>query len=140
MQGIPESPGIIPLSLDYLFQMIKEYEDKFDFSIRCSYIEIYNEIITDLLLADNTNLKIHETISKGIFIGNLCEEIVNSSRDALDLLQKGEDCRKIGKTNMNEYSSRSHVVFRLVRNELNDPCLSLLNVTISIFIYSFLFL
>lgn len=117
MQGTPDSPGIIPLSLDYLFKQIEESKDKFDFSIRCSYIEIYNEIITDLLLSENTNLKIHETILKGIFIGNLSEEIVNSSVESLNLLQKGEDRRKIGRTNMNEYSSRSHVVFRLVSKE-----------------------
>lgn len=82
--------------------------------MRCSYLEIYNEVITDLLDAEKTNLKIHESLSSGIFVGGLSEEPVFDSEDALALLSKGEEHRHVGSTNINEHSSRSHTIFRMV--------------------------
>lgn len=64
--------------------------------------------------AQSTNLKIHQSLSSGIFVGNLTEEPVSCFKEAFHLLQKGEEKRHIGATNINEYSSRSHTIFRMV--------------------------
>lgn len=49
-----------------------------------------------------------------IFVGNLTEDIVLSASDIFALLEKGERNRHVGVTNMNERSSRSHTIFRMV--------------------------
>lgn len=114
MQGDgQENPGIIPLAIDHLFRVIREQLGKRDFVVRCSYLEIYNEIITDLLANSDQPLKVHETAERGVFVGGLTEELCSSSLDCLELFRRGELQRQIGATQMNERSSRSHTIFRL---------------------------
>eukprot|EP00026_Physarum_polycephalum_P000195 Phypoly_transcript_00195.p1 GENE.Phypoly_transcript_00195~~Phypoly_transcript_00195.p1 ORF type:complete len:2011 (-),score=530.90 Phypoly_transcript_00195:36-5696(-) len=85
-----------------------------EFLLRVSYMEIYNEVIQDLLNPEAKNLKIHEDIEKGIYVGGIKEAIVVSAEQVLALMQSGEDRRHVGATNMNEHSSRSHTIFRMV--------------------------
>ena len=49
-----------------------------------------------------------------IFVGNLTEEIVSCPDDVAQVLIRGERNRHVGVTNMNERSSRSHTIFRMV--------------------------
>ena len=118
MRGTEASPGLISLAIQDIFQRISISKDK-EYLLRVSYLEIYNEIITDLLNPMNRNLKIHEDLARNIFVGNLTENIVSSEADCKELLEKGESNRKIGQTNMNEYSSRSHTIFRIVVESSN---------------------
>jgi centromeric protein E len=67
----------------------------------------------DLLQPSNENLKIHEDLQRGIFVGNVREECVCSVQQAIDLLEQGEVHRHFGATGMNDKSSRSHTIFRL---------------------------
>lgn len=46
----------------------------------------------------------------GLYIPNLRIEAVNSPEDAAAVLQKGKQNRSTFATNMNEHSSRSHLV------------------------------
>lgn len=90
--------------------------------MRMSYLEVYNEIVGDLLSKDNQNLKIHETVEKGVFVGGLSEPQVDDLTEAMDLVKRGEEVRKIGKTNMNDYSSRSHTLLRLhIESRQSNP-------------------
>jgi len=60
MHGIRKSnPGITPLSIDLIFSMIQNSVNK-GFLIRCSYIELYNESINDLLNPNLLNLQLAE--------------------------------------------------------------------------------
>jgi centromeric protein E len=77
-------------------------------------MEIYNENIRDLLNTENQNLKIHENTNREVYVGNLHEEIVLSPSEVQGLLIKGERNRHVGETNMNERSSRSHTIFRMI--------------------------
>jgi hypothetical protein len=113
MKGSREEPGIIPQSVFEVFNMIRQTMDR-EFIVRVSYMEIYNEVIMDLLEPENKNLKIHEDLQKGIFVGNLKEQVVTSPEQVLELMDNGERYRHFGSTNMNERSSRSHTIFRLV--------------------------
>lgn len=57
----PEEKGLIPRVIDYLFGLASEQsqisQGKIRFNVRCSYLEIYNEQILDLLNPTNNNLR-----------------------------------------------------------------------------------
>jgi len=76
-------------------------------------MEIYNEEINDLLV-ENQKLQIHESLKHGVFVSRLKEEIVNNAEQVLDLIKAGEVNKHFGETNMNERSSRSHTIFRMM--------------------------
>lgn len=87
--------------------------------IRCSYFEIYNDAIYDLLntqkeQAFSEPLQLQEDIRKKEFlVKNLKEYVVESYEDCLKLLRLGEFHRHYAETRMNHQSSRSHTLFRL---------------------------
>ena len=114
MKGnLRRNPGLIPLSLQDIFEYIKSTPER-EFLLRVSYFEIYNEIINDLLSPQNTNLSIRESKKNGIYLDGLKEEIVLSPEQAMSLLAAGEAYRHVGSTDFNKSSSRSHTIFRVV--------------------------
>ncbi|KAH9606325.1 hypothetical protein KSS87_023132 [Heliosperma pusillum] len=113
MRGSSGEPGVIPLAVREIFDIIDEVPDR-EFLLRMSYMEIYNEEINDLLAPDHRKLQIHESLERGIYVAGLREEIVASPEQVLDLMEFGESHRHIGETNMNLHSSRSHTIFRMI--------------------------
>ncbi|XP_010413048.1 PREDICTED: kinesin-like protein KIN-7O [Camelina sativa] len=113
MRGSPLEPGIISLAVHDLFDIITQDASR-DFLLRISYLEIYNENINDLLDPCNRKLQIHENLEKGVFVGGLREDFVDSPQQVLDLMELGESHRHIGETNMNHYSSRSHTILHMI--------------------------
>ncbi|RID63435.1 hypothetical protein BRARA_E02444 [Brassica rapa] len=108
--------GVTARIFEYLFSRIKmeeegRREEKLRFSCKCSFLEIYNEQITDLLEPSSTNLQIREDLGKGVYVENLVELNVRTVNDVLKLLLQGAANRKIAATHMNSESSRSHSVF-----------------------------
>ena len=77
-------------------------------------MEIYNECIMDLLNPSNTNLNIRESNDRIPYVANLTEAHITDF-SSIDLcLYNGERNRHTGRTNMNERSSRSHTLLRLI--------------------------
>ncbi|XP_021908560.1 kinesin-like protein KIN-7O, partial [Carica papaya] len=113
MRGSPAEPGVIPRAVQDLFDIIQQDAGR-EFLLRMSYLEIYNEDINDLLAPEHRKLQIHESLERGIYVAGLREEIVASPQQVLDLMEFGESHRRIGETNMNLYSSRSHTIFRMI--------------------------
>uniref|UniRef100_A0A0E0I4M2 Kinesin motor domain-containing protein n=1 Tax=Oryza nivara TaxID=4536 RepID=A0A0E0I4M2_ORYNI len=116
---LSKDSGLTPRIFEYLFARIKEEEerrreDKLKYICKCSFLEIYNEQITDLLEPSSTNLQIREDIKKGVYVENLMECYVSSVKDVMMLLLQGVANRKMAATNMNSESSRSHSVFTCV--------------------------
>ena len=70
----------------------------------------------------NSNLNIREDKVKGVFIEDLSEKKVTSEEEVLEIMKLGLDNRSIGKTNMNEHSSRSHsiVIIQVSQTNLSD--------------------
>ena len=50
--------------------------DQLRFSVKCSFLEIYNENVTDLLRPSSGNLNLREDMKRGCYVDNLSEEIV----------------------------------------------------------------
>jgi len=80
---------------------------------RVSYLEIYKERVNDLLAKDEVDLKVHEDANGQIFV-HCKEEVTNCPESVLSIMHKGNKNRRIGQTNMNKRSSRSHTIFRIV--------------------------
>lgn len=81
--------------------------------INCSYLEIYNENLRDLLDPCDKKLKIYASKKTGIYIKNLSDSYVESFDDILKLLDEGKKVRMVSATNMNKNSSRSHAIFTI---------------------------
>lgn len=114
MMGVPHDEtlkGIIPRSFSHIISIIQEAKDK-TFLLRCSFIEIYNENIHDLLGKDQTkNMDLRENKKKGIFIKDLNTPVVKTVDELLKWMDMGDKGRHVGATAMNAGSSRSHSIF-----------------------------
>ncbi|XP_076839139.1 centromere-associated protein E isoform X2 [Brachyhypopomus gauderio] len=124
MMGSDLTPGVIPLAMTDVFQTINNCPKK-EFLLRVSYMEIYNETVTDLLCDSwkRKPLEIREGNYKNVYVADLTEELVTSPEQALAWIRKGEKNRHYGKTKMNQRSSRSHTIFRMIleSRERSDP-------------------
>ncbi|CAN1730269.1 Kinesin-like protein KIN-7E, chloroplastic [Linum perenne] len=111
MHGEQKSPGVIPLAVKDVFGIIQEMPGR-EFLLRVSYLEIYNEVINDLLDPTGQNLRIRED-PQGTYVEGIKEEVVLSPAHALSLIATGEAHRHVGSNNINLLSSRSHTIFTL---------------------------
>ncbi|XP_056422294.1 centromere-associated protein E isoform X2 [Hyla sarda] len=124
MMGSPDNLGIIPQAVQEVFRIIQEIPSR-EFLLRVSYMEIYNETVTDLLCDDRKKkpLEIREDINRNVYVADLTEELVMVPEHVLQWIKKGEKNRHYGETKMNDHSSRSHTIFRMIveSRERNDP-------------------
>ncbi|KAG9510051.1 Kinesin-like protein KIF11, partial [Fragariocoptes setiger] len=105
--------GIIPRALSQLFETLSAQDN--EFTVRVSFLELYNEDTYDLLsgLEDTTKLKIYDDSQKkgSVIIGGLEEIIVRSKSEIYDILRRGSSKRQTAATLLNACSSRSHTIF-----------------------------
>ncbi|KAM9381539.1 centromere-associated protein E [Phaethornis superciliosus] len=124
MMGNDDSVGIIPKAIQHVFKVICEIPER-EFLLRVSYMEIYNETITDLLcdIRKKKPLGIREDVNRNTYVEDLIEEVVVSPEQVMEWIRKGEKNRHYGETKMNEHSSRSHTIFRMIieSRERSDP-------------------
>jgi kinesin family protein 11 len=110
---LSDDAGIIPRTLYSLFHKLEETES----TVKCSFIELYNEELRDLLSADdNTKLKIFENEKKGhaaTLVQGMEETYIDSASSGIKLLQMGSHRRQVAATKCNDLSSRSHTIFTI---------------------------
>lgn len=58
--------------------------------VRASYLQIYNEVISDMLKPERTNLIIREDRRRGVFVEGLSEWVVRSPGEVYMLMQRGQ--------------------------------------------------
>ena len=135
MEGAIDSAderGIIPRSAERIFETLKG-EEYTEHSVSVSYLEIYNQDLTDLLVPaaeaapsgkggqerapaakKNGGLRIVEGAgSTGVYCKGLKAQKVESVADVIQVLQSAQERRSIGETKMNKSSSRSHCIFTM---------------------------
>ena len=109
--------GIIPRSITRLFQELGgkiEYESK----VYISYLEIYNEIIFDLLSPVPANeqkgeINFQEDSKGNVVVKGLTKHIVANEEEAFNLLFEGESNRTVSEHQLNKGSTRSHCIFTI---------------------------
>ncbi|ESN96200.1 hypothetical protein HELRODRAFT_68075 [Helobdella robusta] len=107
--------GVIPRVMNQLFSRLQM--QGLEFTVRVSFLEIYNEELIDLLgseSVDGPRLKIYEDTTKkmgGCIIQGLEEVVVMNKDEVYQILQQGAAKRQTAATLMNAHSSRSHTLF-----------------------------
>lgn len=122
--GTPDNPGILPQSLKYLLEykeenIINTNEYK---NFYCNFVEIYNEDVFDLL-ADDPNgknkffkkkLNIKENLNSVFFLQDVTFAKLDSIENFNTILNKGISKKVHSSTNLNQNSSRSHTIFKII--------------------------
>ncbi|CAG8549851.1 17328_t:CDS:2, partial [Dentiscutata heterogama] len=109
--NISPDAGVIPRSLYYLFDTLEA--EQADFSVKISYIELYNEELKDLLSSDSDTrqLKILDDVNRKCVLQGHEEVLIKNAEDGINVLKQGSIKRQVAQTNYNKNSSRSHSVF-----------------------------
>lgn len=118
-QSANGNQGIVPRIFQMLFAEIQRERDQaegkqINYQCRCSFLEIYNDQIGDLLDPTQRNLEIKDDAKHGFYVENLTEEYVTGYEDVTQILIKGLSNKKVGATSINSKSSRSHIVLTCV--------------------------
>ena len=111
--------GVIPRAIYSLFELAERRGgDLVEFTVKCSYIEIYNESVNDLLSdTPNTNLRIREFPRLGMCVIGMTEKHTTSPEEIFECLASGTRKRITAATGQNSRSSRSHTLFSLVAEQ-----------------------
>lgn len=120
-----EQYGIIPRAFNMIFTSMEDLKRMgWELTIKASFLEIYNEVIYDLLNSskDQEAHEIKMVNSKGtdIYVSNLKEEEVKSSHDFIRLMIYAQRNRQTAATLNNERSSRSHSVAQIKISAINE--------------------
>ena len=119
------SRGLLPRVLEYVFSDLErkkvEHAEKslgYAYSAKVSHLEIYNEVIFDLLdQTEDKSITVREDTKKGVMVDGCSVESVANASEAYALFKKGCKSRHIGQTAANRESSKSHSVFILTQEQ-----------------------
>ncbi|XP_057963055.1 kinesin-like protein KIN-14C [Malania oleifera] len=139
MMGRPEAPeekGLIPRSLEQIFQTSQSLVAQgWKYKMQASMLEIYNETIRDLLSTNRPTSVDMARSENGVSgkqyvikhdangntqVSDLIIVDVCSINEISSLLKQAAQSRSVGKTQMNDQSSRSHFVFTLRISGVNE--------------------
>lgn len=117
MDGICNNVGVIPRTVDLLFESIENYKRMgWEYELRATFLEIYNEVLYDLLSNEQKDMEIrmaNKNNKTDILVTNITEETVQSANHLRQLMSIAKMNRATASTSGNERSSRSHAVTRI---------------------------
>nr|XP_056722599.1 kinesin-like protein KIF19 [Euleptes europaea] len=113
MLGLDAEPGIYVRTLHDLFSAIEATSGDVAYSVSMSYLEIYNEVIRDLLNPSSGFLELREDSKGSIQIAGITEVSTTNAQEIMELLTKGNKERTQEPTAANRTSSRSHAVLQV---------------------------
>ncbi|OIW21401.1 hypothetical protein TanjilG_02568 [Lupinus angustifolius] len=113
---LPQEAGVIPRAVKQIFDMLESQND--EYSVKVTFLELYNEEITDLLAPEELSkvsleekqkkqLPLMEDGKGGVLVRGLEEEIVSSASEIFTLLERGSSKRRTAET------FRSHSLFSI---------------------------
>nr|GMD12475.1 kinesin-like protein KIN-5D [Ipomoea batatas] len=117
----PTDAGVIPRAVRQIFDILEAQNA--EYSMKVTFLELYNEEISDLLALDESSKFIDDKSKKpialmedgkgGVFVRGLEEEIVCTANEIYKILEKGSAKRRTAETLLNKQSSRSHSIFSI---------------------------
>jgi kinesin family protein 11 len=120
--ALPTDAGVIPRAMAHVFEYLKASGAEFE--VKCTFLELYNEEITDLLSpespaegtleAANAEKRRHNLLEDGkggVSVKGLEEITARSPAEIFQHLARGSAKRRTAETLCNKQSSRSHSVF-----------------------------
>uniref|UniRef100_A0A803L2W5 Kinesin-like protein n=1 Tax=Chenopodium quinoa TaxID=63459 RepID=A0A803L2W5_CHEQI len=119
---LPIGAGVIPRAIKQIFDTLESQNA--EYSVKVTFLELYNEEITDLLAPEEISkaaledrqkkqLPLMEDGKGGVLVRGLEEEIVTSASEIFTLLERGSAKRRTAETLLNKQSSRSHSLFSI---------------------------
>eukprot|EP00946_MAST-07B_sp_MAST-7B-sp1_P005220 g5220.t1 len=117
MLGNLSQRGCIPRAISHLFEEI-DTRTEYEYKVRCSYLELYNERIFDLLgekTGETKDWKIGEDRhhGMGMHVKDLTVASCDTEEDVLNCLFRGAEMRTTAKHVLNTSSNRSHCIFTI---------------------------
>ncbi|WAQ95609.1 KIF19-like protein [Mya arenaria] len=119
MLGTDDDPGIMARTLNDLFISMAKTREDMKYKVTLSYLEIYNEMIRDLLNPSSGILDLREDAKGGIQVAGLTEVKARSTDEVMGLLLQGNTQRTQEPTAANKTSSRSHAVLQVIVRQQN---------------------
>ncbi|KAJ6316425.1 hypothetical protein OIU78_019670 [Salix suchowensis] len=117
----PRDVGIIPRAVQQIFDVLEARDE--DYSMKVTFLELYNEDIMDLLAPDESlngpddksrkPIALMEDGRGGVFIRGLEQEVVCTADRIYKILEKGSAKRHTADSLLNMQSSRSHTIFSI---------------------------
>ena len=126
----PKNHGIVPRACEQLFAGLRDAPEGSSFLVQCSYVEVYNDKLFDLLgerkedadghhgLDGHGRLRppavsLRERPGGGAVVDHLTHEFCTGTEEAIALLSRGNEARVTAAMKMNPRSSRGHALFCL---------------------------
>ncbi|KAG7535866.1 FERM N-terminal [Arabidopsis thaliana x Arabidopsis arenosa] len=115
--GHESNPGLTPRATKELFNILKRDSKRFSFSLKAYMVELYQDTLVDLLLpksARRLKLEIKKDSKGMVFVENVTTIPISTLEELRMIIERGSERRHVSGTNMNEESSRSHLILSVV--------------------------
>ncbi|KAL0643368.1 hypothetical protein Bca4012_041658 [Brassica carinata] len=115
--GHENNPGLTPRATKELFKILKRDSNRFSFSLKAYMVELYQDTLVDLLLpksARRLKLEIKKDSKGMVFVENVTTIPISTLEELRMIIERGSERRHVSGTNMNEESSRSHLILSVV--------------------------
>ncbi|XP_023539275.1 kinesin-like protein KIN-14I [Cucurbita pepo subsp. pepo] len=120
--GSEENPGLTPRAIGELFRILKRDSNKFSFSLKAYMVELYQDTLVDLLLLKNakrSRLDIKKDTKGMVSIENVTIASISTFEELKNIIYRGSEQRHTSETQMNEESSRSHLILSIIIESTN---------------------
>ncbi|KAG1326820.1 kinesin-like protein KIN-14I [Cocos nucifera] len=120
--GSESNPGLTSRATGELFKIMKRESSKYSFSLKVYMVELYQDILVDLLLpkhAKHLKLDIKKDSKGMVSIENVTNVQISSFEELRTIISRGSEQRHTAGTQMNDQSSRSHLILSIIIESTN---------------------
>ncbi|KAF8409844.1 hypothetical protein HHK36_002362 [Tetracentron sinense] len=120
--GSDSNPGLTPRATSELFKILKRDSNKFSFSLKAYMVELYQDTLVDLLLPKNAKrlkLDIRKDSKGMVSVENVTVVPISTYEELKNIILRGSEQRHTSGTQMNDESSRSHLILSIVVESTN---------------------
>ncbi|ESW28346.1 hypothetical protein PHAVU_003G279200 [Phaseolus vulgaris] len=120
--GSDNNPGLTPRAISELFRILRRDNNKYSFSLKAYIVELYQDTLIDLLAPKNgkhSKLDIKKDSTGMVVVENVTVMSISTIEELNNIIQRGSERRHISGTQMNDESSRSHLILSIVIESTN---------------------